>query len=39
MPPKKAPAKAPNPGTEQDAERELMETEMLINFLRSKLGR
>lgn len=41
MAPKKAPAvaKSPSPGPEQDAERELMETEALISSLRSKLGR
>jgi hypothetical protein len=42
MPPKKAApaaAKAPGPGGEQDDARELMETELLMSFLRSKLGR
>lgn len=41
MPPKKAEppaaAKAPPPG--EDAEKELTETELLLSFLRSKLGR
>ncbi|KAI8470963.1 MAG: hypothetical protein J3K34DRAFT_508062 [Monoraphidium minutum] len=41
MPPKKAPptAKSPSPGAEHEAEREFRETEALISFLRSKLGR
>lgn len=41
MPPKKAepPAAAKPPAPGEDAEKELTETELLISFLRSKLGR